>query len=300
MIENNKDIKKKFISEDLGTRNYYGYRTDLVLSKLMLSLLTFLAVFIFANDMIFSALIAVEVFFIYTLINKYGIEKKNRNGKEKLLSRMKKEHFKDRVDEMNTDAFEMLVGFLFEKKGCKGIVKKGRRMFLAEKDGIIECIKIYKLYDNMELEKTDIRSLVVFMRQNSIRTAHIVSTAPLSEQASEFLEKYKGKINTEIIGMDELFNMAEESGILPGNKHFYNKISESKYMKKKKVHLKKNVFDNKKTFMYIASAIFFYVTSTLMPGNYLAKYVSLYFILLTCISCFYFLWVRYISSSLKN
>ncbi|HBV67842.1 MAG TPA: hypothetical protein DEF04_06425 [Clostridiales bacterium] len=300
MIENNKDIKKKFISEDLGTRNYYGYRTDLVLSKIMLSLLTFLAVFIFIEDMIFSALIASEVFFIYTLINKYGVEKKNRNGKEKLLSRMKKEHFKARVDEMNTDAFEMLVGFLFEKKGCKGIVKKGRRMFLAEKDGIIECIKVYKLYDNMELEKTDIRSLVVFMRQNSIRTVHIVSTAPLSEQASEFLEKYKGKINTEIIGMDELFQMAEESGILPGNKYFYNKISEGKYIKKKKVHLRKNVFNNKKTFMYVASAIFFYVTSTLMPGNHLAKYVSFYFILLTCISCFYFLWVRYISSSLKN
>lgn len=300
MIENNKNVKKKFISEDLGTRNYYGYRTDLVLSKIMLSLLTFLAVFIFTDDMMFSALIAAEIFFVYTLINKYGVEKKKRNGKEKLISRMKREHFKDRIDEMNTDTFEMLVGFLFEKKGCRGIVKKGKRMFLAERDGIIECIKIYKLYDNMELEKTDIRSLVVFMRQNSIRTAHIVSTAPLSKEASEFLEKYKEKINTEIIGMEELFHMAEESGILPGNKYFYNRINEGKYIKKKKVHLKKNVFDNKKTFVYVASAIFFYATSTLMPGNYLAKYVSLYFILLTCISCLYFLWGRYVSSSLKN
>lgn len=298
MVE--KKTRKRFIKEALGTRNYFSYRTDLILYKIILSILVLIAIFLITADWSFSILIGAEVFVIFTLVNKLNVKRKKDEGEEKLINKMKREHFKKKIDEINQEDFEMLIGFLYEKKGCRNFVKKGRHMFLAEKDGLINCIKIYKLYDDIELEKIDARNLIAFMRQNNIKIGHLVTTGNLSEEAKVLIDKFNDKLDIEIVDLDELFNIMEEHNILPDNEYFYNKIGDEKTFEKKKIKIKNNVFDSKKIFVYIFSAVFFYITSTVMPENNITRYISYYFILLTVISVFYMIWIKYISGEVKN
>ncbi|MGD9568950.1 MAG: restriction endonuclease, partial [Sedimentibacter sp.] len=249
MVENN-NTRKRFIKEALGTRNYFSYRTDLFLYKTMLSILVLLVIFLISSDWNLSILIAAEVFVIFTLINKLNITRKKNEGEEKLVTKMKKEHFKKKIDEINPEDFEMLIGFLYEKKGCMNFIKKGH-MFLTEKDGLINCIKIYKLYDDIELEKIDVRNLITFMLQNNIKIGHLVTTGSLSEEAKELIEKFKDKLDIEVVDLDGLFSIMDEQSILPDNNYFYNKIADIKIIEKKKIKLKNNVFDIKKVIVYI-------------------------------------------------
>lgn len=298
MLKSNK-VRKRFIKEALGSRNYFSYRTDLLLYKTMLSILVLLAIFFISSDWNLSVLIAAEVFVIFTLVNKLNIARKKNEGEKKLISKMKKEHFKRKIDEINLEDFEILIGFLYEKKGCKNFVKKGH-MFLAEKEGLINCIKIYKLYDEIELEKIDVRNLITFMLQNNVKIGHLVTTGCLNDGAKELIEKFKDKLSIEVVDLDGLFSMMEEYDILPNNDYFYNKVEEEKITEKKKINLKNNVFDHKKIFVYILAAAFFYVTSTVLPDNNISIYISYYFILLTVVSIFYLIWVKYISEQVKN
>lgn len=294
-----KNTRKIFIKETLGTRNYFSYRADLMLYKIMLSVLVFLVIFLITDDWKFSALIAAEVFAIFTLVNKLNIERKKNEGEKKLISKMKKEHFKKKIHEINSDDFEMLIAFLFEKNGCGNFVKKGRHMFLAEKDGLINCIKIYKFYDDIELEKIDVRNLITFMCQNNIKIGHMVITGNLTDEAKELLEKFKDKLNIEVIDLDRLFGIMEEQGILPGDEYFYGKAGEEKSSGKKKINIKTDVFDNKKIFVYMLAAVFFYVTSVFMPENNISRYISYYFIILTVFSVLPLIW-KNISGKVKN
>jgi len=298
-VVNDKKMKRVFIKEALGTRNYFSYRTDLVLYKAMLSILVLLAVFLITDNLKFSVLMAAEVFLIFTLINKLNIERKKNEGKEKLISKNKKEHFKKKIDEINSDDFEMLIAFLFEKKGCRNFVKKGMHMWLAEKGGIINCIKVYKLYDDMELEKLDVRNLVTFMCQNNIKIGYLITTGSLSDGAKELIEKYSDKLNIEVVEPDGLLNIMDEQGLLPDDEYFSHSAAGEKISEKKKVNIN-NVIDNKKIFIYIPAAAFFYAVSAVMPENSISRYISYYFIILSIICIFYLIWVKYISAEAKN
>ncbi|MDF2949814.1 MAG: hypothetical protein K0R07_1855 [Sedimentibacter sp.] len=299
MIKNSK-ITKRFIKEALGSRNYFSYRADLLLYKLLLSILVLLAIFFISGDWSLSVIIAAEVFVIFTLVNKLNITRKKNEGEKKVINKMKREHFKKRIDEINPEDFEMLIGFLYEKKGCKNFVKKGKHMFLTEKEGLINCIKIYKLYDDIELEKIDVRNLITFMLQNNVKIGHLVTTGCISKEANELIEKFEDKLSIEVVDLEGLFIMMEQYGILPENEYFYNKVETEKVGDKKKLELKNNVFDNKKIFVYILAAAFFYIASTILPENNISMYFSYYFIILTVISIFYIVWVKYISEQVKN
>lgn len=295
MMENKK-IKRRFVKEAIGSRYYFSYRIDLFLYKLMLSILVLLAIFLITSDWNFSVLIAAEVFVIFTFVNKLNIDRKKSEGEEKLINKMKKEHFKKKLDEINSDDFELLTGFLFEKKGCKNFVKKKGHLYLAEKDGLINCISIYKLYDDIELEKIDLRNLISFMYQNNVKIAYLVLTGKLSEETNEYLYKFKDKLQVNVLDIDGLYALMEENNILPGNDYFYHKVDEETFFdKKKKYVIKNNILSTKKIFIYILAAIFFYISSLAMPLNNISKYISYYFTFLTIVSILYFIWVRYIS-----
>jgi len=291
----NKKVEKIFIKEALGTRNYFSYRMDLMLYKIILSVLVGIAIYIHTSDRGLSAVIGAEVFAIFTLVNKLTIKGRKNEGEEKLIKRMKMEHFKKKIEEINQDDFEMLIGFLFEKNGCRNFVKKGRHMYLAEKDGLINCIKIYKLYDSMELEKIDVRNLISFMCKNNIRIGYLVTTGKLSEEAKKLLDEFKEKLDIHIVGMDELFFLMEQNRIFPENKYFYNKLCEEKVFEEKKKILVKNIFGSKKVLVYILASVFFYITSVFMPENVINRYIAYYFILLTAISVGCIIWNKYIS-----
>ncbi|MGB4439600.1 MAG: restriction endonuclease, partial [Sedimentibacter sp.] len=201
MIKEN-NIKKIFIKEALGTRNYLSYRTDLLLYKIILSVIVFLVIYLLSVDFILAILISVQVFIIFTLINKLNISRKKEEGEEKLILRIKKEYFQKKINEINNVDFEMLAGYLFEKEGWNNFVNKGRHMYLSENKGIVYCIKIFKLDKEIEVEKLDLRSMISYMSQNNIRKGLLVYTSSLSEDANILLEKFKDKLEITLIDLD--------------------------------------------------------------------------------------------------
>lgn len=299
MIKDN-NIKRIFIKEALGKRNYFSYRTDLMLYKIILSLTVFLTIYLLTVDYILSILIAVQVFVIFTLINKLNINRKKDEGQEKLILRKKKEHFQKRLNEINNVEFEMLAGYIFEKEGWKNFIKKGSHMYLAEKTGIIYCIKIFKLHEEIEVEKIDVRSMLSYMNQNNIKKGILVVTSSLSENAQILLDKFKDKIEINLIELDGFLKLLDKYNILPDNNHFYNKICETKSSVDSKTIVKNNVFNNKKTLLYVLAAIFFYASSKILNDNNVSKYIFYYFIILTAVSVVYSLWFKKCENDTKG
>lgn len=299
MIKDNR-IKKIFIKEALGNRNYFSYRTDLALYKILLSLIVLLTIYLLTVDFILSILIAVQVFVIFTLINKLNINRKKDEGEEKLILKIKKEHFLKKLNEINNVDFEMLTGYLFEKEGWKNFIKKGSQMYLAEKSGIIYCIKIFKLHEEIEVEKIDVRSMISYMNQNNIKKGILVFTSSLSENSQVLLDKFKDKLEINVIDLDVLLKLLDKYNILPDKNHYYNKICEKKSSVDSKTIVKNNVFNNKKTFLYVLAAIFFYVLSRILNDNNISKYIYCYFIILTTVSGIYSIFLKKCENNTKG
>ena len=76
MIKDNK-LRKTFIKEALGSRNYLSYRTDLMLLKIIASFAVFITVYFIYLDLLLSLLTALLVFAVFTMTNKVNVYKKN-------------------------------------------------------------------------------------------------------------------------------------------------------------------------------------------------------------------------------
>lgn len=294
MIKDN-DLKKTYIKEALGNKNYLSYRTDLALFKILVSFAVFILIYFIYLDFLLSILSAFLVFSIFTLVNKFNVDSKNNKGKVLLLSKVKKSYFSSKIDEINSNDFEMLIRLLFKYEGYNNILKKGRSLYLAEQEGYISCIKIFKLYDGIEVEKLDIRSLLTFMGNSNIRKGFLVTTANLSEDAEKLLEKFKDRFEISLIDLEGLYNLASKYNMLPEESFYYKKMHEVKSTFNKK-EVKNNVLNMKKLALYIPAAIFFYISSIWMPGNKLVIYISYYFLILTIVNVGYYMANKYIKN----
>lgn len=291
MIKDN-NLKKIFIKEALGDRNYLSYRTDLLLFKFMISFIVFIITYFLYLDFVMSLLTASLVFAITTLINKINVDKKNKKGEELLLKKIKRKYFLSKIQEINTDDFEMLIKFFFHNEGYRDIIKKGRGLYLAEKEGYITCIKIFKLFEGIEVEKLDIRSLLTYMDKGNIRKGYLVSTGSLSEDASELLEKLNEKFELEVVDIDGLYDLADKHNMMPEDSFYYSKIYETSSVKEKE-DIKDNVLNINKLSLYFPAAAFFYIVSILLPENRIVIYISYYFIILSIINIVLHLTNRY-------
>ena len=290
MIKDNK-VKKTYVKEALGNRNYLSYRTDLMLLKILVSFAVFIITYFIYLDLILSLLLASLIFFVFTLANKINVDKKNKRGKELLLKKVKKEYFSSKIEEINNSDFEMLIKLFIKNEGYNNIFKKGRSLFLAEKEGYITCIKIFKLYEGIEVEKIDIRSMLTFMGNNSIRNGFLITTSDLSEDAAKLIEKFNDRFEITIIDIEGLYSLADKYNMLPDESFYYKRMNEEKIVSKKDV--KENVLSIKKIYLYIAAAIFFYMSSIWMPENKLVIYISYFFIVLIIINAIYYFTEKY-------
>ena len=290
MIKDNK-VKKTYIKEALGNRNYLSYRTDLMLLKILVSFAVFIATYFIYLDHILSILLASLVFFVLTLINKINIKKKNEKGKNILIKKVKEDYFSSKIEEINQGDFELLIKLFFRNEGYNNIIKKGRSLYLAEKDGYITCIKIFKLYDGIEVEKLDIRSLLTFMGNSNIRNGFLVTTTALSEDVVKLIEKFKDRFEITIIGIEDMHSLADKYNMLPDESFYYKRLKEEKILVKKDI--KENVLNIRKIYLYIAASVFFYMSSVWMPENKLVIYISYFFIVLSIINIIYFSVIKY-------
>lgn len=281
-----KNMKRIFVKEALGSRKYFSYRTDLVLYKILISIVVLAFLFFITSDIFLSLLFSAEVFLIFTLINKMNMERMKSEGKNKLFTRIKKDHFKRKLSEINASDFELLIGYLLEKEGWRNYIKKGRHMYLAEKEGIIHCIKIFKLLEGNEVEKTDVRGMIEFMGQNNIRTGYLAVTGSISQGAAELLEKFKHELDIRILDIDELYDMVEKQNMLPEDDSFMEQIYEEKKITEREV-MKNNVFDGKKTVLYVAASVFFYFSTRIVPDSNVSRYIFYYFVILSLLNILY-------------
>ncbi|HBC30205.1 MAG TPA: hypothetical protein DC024_03005 [Clostridiales bacterium] len=290
MIKDNK-VRKTYVKEALGNRNYLSYRTDLMLLKILVSFVVFIATYFIYLDIILSLLLASLVFFVFTLVNKINVDKKNERGKNMLMKKVKEEYFSSKIEEINQNDFEMLIKLFFNNEGYNNIFKKGRSLYLAEKEGYITCIKIFKLYDGIEVEKLDIRSLLTFMGNSNIRNGFLVTTSSLSEEAAKLIEKFKDRFEITVIDIEGMYSLADKYNMLPDESFYYKRLNEEKVITKN--DFKKNVLNIRKVYLYIAASIFFYMSSVWMPENQLVIYISYFFIVLTIINILYFSVTKY-------
>ena len=295
MIKDN-NFRKTFVKETLGSKNYLSYRIDLALFKVLISFAVFTLFYFMYLDIVLSLLIAALVFAVLTLVNKMNVDSKKEKGREILIDKVKKNYFSSKIEEINSNDFVMLIKLLFKQEGYNNIIKKGRGLYLAEKEGYISCIKVFKLYDGIEVEKLDVRSLLTFMRQSNIRKGFMVTTGSLSDDAAKLLEKFNDKLHITLLGIDGLYDLADKHNILPEDSFYYKKLYEETDTFTKK-DVKRNVLNTKKISLYILSAIFFCTSSVWMPQNKLVIYISYYFIILTAINIIYYFTSKHISKT---
>lgn len=292
MIKDN-NLRRTFVKEALGNRNYLSYRTDLALFKLLISFAVFILIYFIYLDLILSLLVAFLAFAVLTLINKVNVDTKHQKGKEILFNKVKKNYFSSKIEEINLNDFEMLIKLLFKNEGYNDIIKKGRSLYLAEKEGYISCIKIFKLYDGIEVEKIDIRSLLTFMGHSNIRKGFLITTSSLTEEAEKLLKKFKDKFEITLIDIEGLFNLAQKYNMLPEDSFYYKKLYEEKRTISRK-DVKNDMLNIKKLALYIPAAVFFYISSVWMPENKLVIYISYYFVILSIVNILYYIRNKYI------
>lgn len=293
MIKDNK-IKRIYVKEALVNKNYLSYRIDLMLFKVLISLAVLILTYLTYLDHILSLLTGSLVFSVITLVNKIKVEKKNEKGRELLLKKVKQEYFSSKIEEMQPSDFELLIRLFFNKEGYKNIIKKGRSLYLAEKEGYISCIKIFKLFDGTEIEKIDVRSLLTFMGNSGIRKGFLVAACGISQDAEKLIENLKDKFEINLIDIEGLYSLAEKNKILPEEAFFHRMLNDKKIISKK--DLKENVLDIRKVYLYIAASVFFYMSSVWMPENRLVIYISYFFIIMTIINIIYFAANKYINN----
>ena len=113
----------------------------------------------------------------------------------------------------------------------------------------------------------------------------------MSEDAAKLIEKFKDRYEITIIDIEGMYNLADKYNMLPEDSFYYKRMSEEKITTKKNV--RENVLSINKIYLYIAAAIFFYMSSVWLPENKLVIYISYFFIIMTIINVFYFLANRY-------
>lgn len=288
-----KTIRRSFVEETIGTRKYFSYRADLMLYKIILCTLILLTIYMLTSKLIFSIFVALQVFFIFTLVNKLNLERKEKEGKKILIKKIKTEYFIKKLNDIEITGFENLINYFFIKQGYSNYKKIGKHTYSAHMNGETSYIKIFKLFNGAEVEKIDVRSFISLISQDNIKSGFLVTNNKISEDANRLIEKINENIKISIIDTNKLFDLTEEFKLLPDNKYFYNKIYAEKAKKKNKTVILNNTLNNKKIVIYILAATLFYITSRLTPYNSLASIISYYFVLLAIISVVYNLYLKF-------
>lgn len=288
-----KVLKRLYVEETLKKRKYIGYRLDIALLKLIITIIIFALLYYYSKNMIFSIIVGIQIFLILTLLNKLKINKKIKVGKDKLLQRIKLNKFKNKIFYSNYNDIENFIMLYLNQYRYKNIKKIRKYSYSAIKDGELINIYIMKFFEDAIIEKADIRNLLTVMLDRKASKNLLFILNDLSEEAKELLEKYNDKLNIQTICLDDIYKFADESSLLSETYEYKDIEGLEKKINRKTKDILKNVFINKKLIIYIIAAIMFYAIHKTIFPNQLGIYISYYFIILACINVVYRLYLLY-------
>lgn len=288
-----KQTRRIFIKETIGTRKYFSYRADIALLKVLASIAVFIMLYFMTSQIFISAIMSVQIFILLTLVNSMVLGRKEREGREALIGRAKREWFIKKIKTMDASYFEDLIIYFFGKEGFTDIMKRDKGCYLAQKDGKTYLIKACKLYDEAEIERIDVRSMVTEMMAEGITAGYLASINKLSESAIKEIDKLKNRLTLSVMDADELFELSCKYALLPEDSTFCRRVCNEKSLRSRGGIIKENVFSYGKTGTYILSGLMFFIMSIVMPGNGTAKLIGCYFAFLATACIGVRLWNRY-------
>lgn len=295
-----KFLKRLYIEETLKTRKYMGFRLDIALVKSIITMVILTILYLYTNDLIFSIILGLQVFLILTLLNKMTIDKKIKIGKEKLSQRIKKEKFKKKVYYSDYAEFENFIMLYLNQYRYKDIQKIREYSYGAVKNGETVYVYLIKFYEGTCVEKIDIRNLLTVLINEKIKKSIVITTNELSDDAKEMFEKFKSKINIELINFDDLYNFADKNSLLSEAYEYKDIENLDRKIHKKTSDIIGNIFINKKIIIYLLASVLFYVMHRFVLQNQLGLYISYYFIILASINIVYNLYKSYAKKKIEN
>ena len=295
-----KFLKRLYIEETLKTRKYMGFRLDIALVKSIITMVILTILYLYTNDLIFSIIVGLQVFLILTLLNKMTIDKKIKIGKEKLSQRIKKEKFKKKVYYSDYAEFENFIMLYLNQYRYKDIQKIKEYSYSAVKNGETVYVYLIKFYEGTCVEKIDIRNLLTVIINEKIKKSIVITMNELSDDAKEMFERFKNKINIELISFDDLYNFADKNSLLSEAYEYKDIENLDKKIHKKTSDIIGNIFINKKTIIYLLASVLFYAMHRFILQNQLGLYISYYFIILASINIVYNLYKSYAKKKIEN
>jgi len=295
-----KFLKRLYIEETLKTRKYMGYRLDIALVKTIITMVVITALYLYTNDLIFSIIIGLQLFFILTLLNKITIDKKIKIGKEKLSQRIKKEKFKKKIFYSDYNEFENFIMLYLNQYRYKDIHKIKEYCYSTVKNGETVYVYLMKYYEDTCIEKIDIRNLLTMLINERANKSIVITLNDLSEEAKEMFEKYKDKISVELINLDDLYGFADKNSLLSEAYEYKDIENLDKKVHKKTSDIIGNIFINKKVIVYLLAAVLFYAMHRIVFQSQMGLYISYYFIILSVINITYNLYKSFSKKKIEN
>lgn len=285
--EKQKKQIKNYVEETLKSRKYFSYRLDLILIKIIITITFFLLIYTKTSSLGFSLIITAQIFIMITLINKKILENRQRRGKKLIFNKIRKNIFVEKIYNMSKIEFEEYIKLILRKVGYTKIQKEDNGYFSGYINNKKTAIKIFYMYKGAEVELSDIRDFIIEALKYNYNYALILTPHIINEKAFESIEILKNKIKIEIYNSEELYNITDDLSLLPEDKELYDKINESKTIKKKTKIIKTNIFALNKIIIYSLSALFFYLTGKITYFNTYNTYIAYYFIILAIITIIY-------------
>lgn len=295
-----KVLKRLYIEETLKTRKYIGYRLDIALIKSILTVIIYILLYNYSKSIVFSVVIATQIFLILTLLNKIRIDKKIKTGKNKLLQRIKLKKFKNKIFYSDYSEIESFIMLYLNQYRYKDIKKIRKYSYSAIKDGEATNIFIMKYFEEATIEKVDIRNILKLIFDKKANRNLLFILNDMSDDARELLEKYIERLNIQTVYLEDIYKFADDSLLLSEEYEYKDIEGLERRISKKTKDLVKNVFINKKLILYMLAAIMFYMLhKTIFPSQF-GIYISYYFIFLACINAIYSLYLFFFTRINKN
>lgn len=286
-IKKQKIYNKIYIEETLKNRKYLSFRLDLIMIKVIVSALFFIVIFTRTNSLWFAILMTVQIFLLFSLVNKKIMDRRKEKGEKVVLDKYKKNYFERKIFKMTDIEFADYIKLILEKTDYEEIERIDNKYAIGYKDGTKRLIRIFHMYKGAVINATDIRDVISRTIKCKYECIVLIMPHEMTEDAKDILANSKELIKIDIFDINELYSLTNNLKLLPKSINNYEEIKKVKTRKERFKIIESNIFSSKKIIIYALAALFFYITGKITYFNTYNIYFSYYFIFLIIINISY-------------